>query len=73
MQKNNTDPEIVMLVEDYLQLRGESTMQVFVNPFLPRKYHLLVKYHDKQQRDYISTYETYQTSETCAIGFREQL
>ena len=47
MQKNETDPEIATLVKDYLQLRGKSTMQAVVSPFLPRKYHLLVKYHGK--------------------------
>ena len=47
MQSNATDPEISALVEDYLWLRGESTMQASANPFLPRRYHLLVKYHDK--------------------------
>ena len=41
MQKNDTDPEIAMLVKGP-QLRGESTMQAVASPFLPSKYH-----HDK--------------------------
>jgi hypothetical protein len=47
MHSNNTDPEIVTLVKDYLRQRGNSTMQSIASPFLPSKYHLLVKYHDK--------------------------
>ena len=90
MNSNDTDSEIVTLAEDYLQLRGKSTMQAIANPFLPRKYHLIVKYHDKLgwknflegrfflyyvqlQRDYILTCETYQTAETWALGFMENL
>ena len=47
IHSNDTDPKIVTLVEDYMQLRGESTMQTIADPFLPRRYNLLVKYHDK--------------------------
>ena len=47
MHSNDTDPEIVTLVEDYLRSRGASTMQLIASPFLPSIYDLLVKYHDK--------------------------
>ena len=47
MHSNDTDPEIVTLAKDYLRRRGASTVQLIASPFLPSKYHLLVKYHEK--------------------------
>ena len=47
MYKSNTDPNVVKLVEDYLQQCGDFSMHMVASPFLPQKHHLLVEYHDK--------------------------
>ena len=47
LESNNTDPILIVMIQDYLAARGKSIMVSLIHPSWPSKYSLLAQYHDK--------------------------